>query len=256
MGVVTDGRWDSMELLRDSWNRHTKTPQEYEVILVDNANFDKKSMRDWVPLFKSKECKLIVQETRRACAHNWNRIVKEAKHDWVVIVNDDSVFCHDHWDVILQNRIKEKPGFKFFALCQPNSFSGFAVHKKFWWDMGGMREEYVTAGLEDEDFWLECQRRLGYTNGVQLLQSVFYSFPRHEKKPLMAHKPLIHSPLRRAYWGVEKKNKPIFEKYWRALTADEWMKIKDSKTTAESFGSILEGKAGRRYVYIGPEDKK
>ena len=84
----------------------------------------------------------------------WNSILLVAKHEWVVISNDDVTF-DDDWVAKLERCMAERPKARHIGLAYPsNKYSCFAIHKSLIADVGWFDERFTGYYMEDEDWHL------------------------------------------------------------------------------------------------------
>ena len=84
----------------------------------------------------------------------WNTIVLAAKHDWVVISNDDVKFDAD-WVATLERCMAECPNALHVGIAYPtNNYSCFAIHKSLIEKIGWFDERFTDYYMEDDDWHL------------------------------------------------------------------------------------------------------
>lgn len=234
VATVTDGRWESLSLFVGSFNERTDRPDLCEVLLIDNANLDLADTREWLRSLRCQQGRLIINTGRRSISTNWNRCINEAANEWILVLNDDIEFTKS-WDSQLRRYIIRE-GYGFYAMCKPNSFSGFAVNRSFFAKHGPFREEYTGGGYEDEDFFLTVARNLGLRTKREVLESKegIFSLPHEEDRGLFVHKPL--SKDRKWHWSKANANREVFQRIW--------------KEVRRPGTDTYQGKGGKHYVYL------
>jgi hypothetical protein len=91
----------------------------------------------------------------RGLPHCWNLAVLYAKHDWVVIANDDVIF-EGGWHQAMESAAND--GYRCMTLAYPkNRWGCFAVHKSLIAEIGWFDEAFTGIYFEDEDWWLRLQ---------------------------------------------------------------------------------------------------
>ncbi len=233
VGTITDGRWDTISKLIESFNKNTVSKNRCKILLTDNCNYDKKDLTPILNSFENDNKELIINLERKSISYNWHQIIENAKTDWIVILNDDSMFM-PNWDYELEEYIS-KIDKGFFALCIPNSFSGFAIKKEFYNKYGPFRQEYPGGGYEDEDFCLEILRKSGLRTSKDLTSKKIFVFANEENRGLITH--YKNSKFKKGNWSNYNLNEPIFKKYWE-----------ETKSPNEN---SYQGKSNKWYNYLG-----
>lgn len=242
LAIPTDGRKKCLEVLRDSFNRNTKHPQNIHLFFIDNKNIHAEEIHylTYLDGWKCGSYELATNEKRKSISHNWNMgITCNSSYAWVGVLNDDVEFL-PNWDVELERKITEDNGKKgLYLISKPNSFSGFVISQKLFDRVGAFRVEYPGGGYEDEDYFLSIGKEYGHRSVASLLSiGPIYSYPFSESRGLVKHRPLRDYAGK--HWSKENKNKAVFEKFWKRM--------------AEPSDRTYQGKSGGHYLYIGPDE--
>lgn len=108
--ICTYNRADLLQECLESLTQQTATPEDFEVIVVDNNSPDHtaattKSFMDPMPNLR------LVKEIQQGLCFARNRGYKEAKADWVLYLDDDALASHNMVERALQT-IKQYPQYK------------------------------------------------------------------------------------------------------------------------------------------------
>lgn len=123
---------------------------------------------------------LVLPDQAKGFNKSWcmNAAAKQAQCDTLMFLDVDMVFDKTYFDKIIRFK---NPNVKYFTCWQYivsmpgkdmpvakiitkdilTAGGAFCIEKKFFWDAGGMNENYFGYGGEDNDLWVRVNRLLG-----------------------------------------------------------------------------------------------
>jgi len=130
-----------------------------DVIVVNNACTATHNAAMRSELAGAARC--IDFEDGKGLATCWNVMLCAARHDWVVISNDDVVFDAD-WLETLERCLAECPGALHVAMAYPTmKYSCFVVHKLLVAKIGWFDQRFTGIFMEDDDWHMRLSEFQG-----------------------------------------------------------------------------------------------
>lgn len=207
------------------------TPEEIEVILIDNASSDDTGQY----LSSLSGVNVISNDINRGCSGAWNQGVRAAKGEWLVILNNDVILslgwlegllnAAEHWNLdIVSPAIREgelnyqlEPYSDEITTLMRNVIRRdrangicFMVHQRVFENIGLFDENFRIGQYEDADFFLRA-KTAGFHLGT-VGSSFLHHFGSITQKSLKKPKVVKSYALENKAYFIRKWNLPWWKR--------------------------------------------